>query len=90
MLQSKQEYYYNEAEELFLWDYLVLDEASMIDLSLMKQLLAKTHLQAQLVLVGIGQLHPIEVGYFFFDLCQTKQKISFFLFNSKRDFALKL
>ena len=81
MLQSKQEYYYNEAEELFLWDYLVLDEASMIDLSLMKQLLAKTHLQAQLVLVGDSlQLHPIEVGYFFFDLCQTLQKIRPFFF----------
>ena len=74
MLQSKKDYYYSEAEELFLWDYLVLDEASMIDLVLIERLLEKTHPQTQLVLVGDSlQLHPIEVGYFFFDLCQALQ-----------------
>ena len=74
VLQSKKDYYYSEAEELFLWDYLVLDEASMIDLVLIERLLEKTHPRTQLVLVGDSlQLHPIEVGYFFFDLCQALQ-----------------
>ena len=40
MLNSKHNYYYNETEDLFLWDYLVLDEASMVDLVLMGKLLA--------------------------------------------------
>ena len=46
----------------------------MIDLVLIERLLEKTHPQTQLVLVGDSlQLHPIEVGYFFFDLCQALQ-----------------
>ena len=81
MLNSKHNYYYNETEDLFLWDYLVLDEASMVDLVLMGKLLAKTHPQTKLVLVGDSlQLHPIEVGYFFFDLCQALKKVQPFFF----------
>ena len=81
VLHSKHNYYYNEAEDLFLWDYLVLDEASMVDLVLMGKLLAKTHAQTKLVLVGDSfQLHPIEAGYFFFDLCQALKKIQPFFF----------
>ncbi len=74
MLQSKHDYYYSEEEDLFLWDYLVLDETSMIDLALIGRLLSKTHPHSKVVLVGDHlQLHPIEVGYFFFDLCQALQ-----------------
>ena len=51
MLNSKHNYYYNETEDLFLWDYLVLDEASMVDLVLMGKLLAKTHPQTKVLVV---------------------------------------
>ena len=47
----------------------------------MGKLLAKTHPQTKLVLVGDSlQLHPIEVGYFFFDLCQALKKVQPFFF----------
>lgn len=53
-------------------DLVIVDEASMIDLSLMRHLLDAVPADATLVLVGdADQLAPVEVGTVFADLCHA-------------------
>lgn len=55
-------------------DLLILDEASMIDLQLMKNLLCALPSKARLVLIGDkDQLPPVEQGAVFHDLCPDEQ-----------------
>ena len=75
MLSSKESYYYNLDKEEFLWDHLIIDEISMVDLALMCRLLKKIASSTKITLVGDSQqLNPINAGYFFFDLCQALHK----------------
>ncbi|RTL50465.1 MAG: exodeoxyribonuclease V subunit alpha, partial [Rhodocyclaceae bacterium] len=55
-------------------DLLVVDEASMVDLSLMAKVLAALPAQARLVLLGDqDQLASVEAGAVFADLCQSAE-----------------
>ena len=86
MLFNKVSYYYDAAKECFLWDYLIIDEASMIDLELMELLLKQTSEKTKLTLVGDNlQLNPIEAGYFFFDICTSMQKHKPFFYISLQE-----
>ena len=51
-------------------DVIIVDEGSMIDVTLMSQLLARVKPGARLILLGDGdQLPPVEAGSVFADLC---------------------
>ena len=76
MLNNKNSYIYNKKEKNFDWDFLIVDETSMISLSLMARVLEKTAKKTKVVLIGdYRQIHPIEAGYFFFDLSLAVKKI---------------
>ncbi len=67
---GKTTYKYNKKNPLHL-DVLIVDEASMIDLSLMTSLLEALPATTKLVLLGDkDQLSPVETGNVFSDLCQ--------------------
>lgn len=64
-------FYRNEERQLAV-DVLVVDEASMIDLSLMAHLLAALPASARLILLGDrDQLAAVEAGAVFADLCAS-------------------
>ncbi|QJC30141.1 exodeoxyribonuclease V subunit alpha [Enterobacteriaceae endosymbiont of Plateumaris sericea] len=55
-------------------DLLIIDEASMIDLTLMSIILNILSTNSKLILLGDdNQLPPIEMGYIFKDLCNFKK-----------------
>jgi len=56
------------------FDLVIIDEASMVDLSLMHQLIRHLHPKTQLILLGDkDQLASVEAGSVFADLCQKKE-----------------
>lgn len=64
--------YYRNREQPLAVDVLVVDEASMIDLSLMTHLLAALPESARLILLGDrDQLAAVEAGAVFADLCAS-------------------
>ncbi len=64
--------YYRNKERPLATDVLVVDEASMIDLSLMAHLLAALPATARLILLGDrDQLAAVEAGAVFADLCAS-------------------
>ena len=75
MLQNKNSYSYHKELKEFDWDFLVLDETSMISLSLIAKVLKKTAKKTKIIFIGDHQqLNPIEAGYFFFDLSLAMKK----------------
>ncbi|QJC29254.1 exodeoxyribonuclease V subunit alpha [Enterobacteriaceae endosymbiont of Plateumaris rustica] len=55
-------------------DLLIIDEASMIDLSLMSIILNVLSINSRLILLGDdNQLPPIELGFIFQDICNFKK-----------------
>jgi len=70
-LHSAIKYKQLKAETVVLpYDLIVVDEASMIELPLMVELLSKIKGNGKLVLVGDAyQLPPVEQGDIFYDLC---------------------
>ena len=72
LLVSKKSYYYNKNKEQFLWDWVIIDEASMVGLALICQLLKKLPHHTKLAFIGDSeQLTPLDAGYFFFDICKA-------------------
>lgn len=92
MLNQKNSYYYNQEEQFFLWDYLIVDESSMIDIALLYKLLTKTHHKTKISFVGDSrQLNPINAGYFFFDFCQSLQKTKpYFFVDLQENYRIKI
>lgn len=69
-------FYYNETNTLPL-DVLILDEASMVDLSMMSALVSALAPQTQLVLLGDEQqLASVEAGNILAELCKPLQQWS--------------
>lgn len=66
------EFYHHKGNPLHM-DVLILDEASMIDLSLMAKLIAALPSQVQLILLGDKQqLASVEVGNVLAELCHSE------------------
>jgi exodeoxyribonuclease V alpha subunit len=72
LLKNKKSYYYNEEKEQFLWDWVIIDETSMVDLALIYKLLKSLPENTKTIFIGDSyQLNPIDAGYFFFDICSA-------------------
>lgn len=70
------EFFHNEHNRLNL-DVLILDEASMVDISLMNRLINALPQQAQLILLGDQQqLASVEAGNVMADLCAAQFKLN--------------
>lgn len=75
LLRNKKDYYYNKEKEQFLWDWLIIDETSMVDLALICSLLKQLAPHTKTVFIGDSfQLNPIDAGHFFFDICRAMQQ----------------
>lgn len=70
--QGLNEFTYNENNKLFV-DVLIVDEASMVDLSLMSKLLAAVPKHAQVILLGDRQqLSSVETGNVLAEICRVE------------------
>jgi exodeoxyribonuclease V alpha subunit len=70
--QGLNDFAYNENNKLFL-DVLIVDEASMVDLSLMSKLLSAVPAHAQVILLGDKQqLSSVETGNVLSELCRPE------------------
>ncbi len=87
-LKDKPGFHYNKNNPLLL-DVMIIDEASMIDISLLTRLLEAIPVKAQVIILGdIHQLSSIQAGSVLKDICSVKNLSSniFFLeynFRSK-------
>lgn len=62
--------------DIFSYDLIIVDEASMIDLRIMANLLASIDTDTRIVLIGDkNQLAPIEAGQVFAELCTIKSTV---------------
>jgi len=70
VIPKRQEFKHNRDNPLHL-DVLIVDEASMVDISLMAKLLSAVPAHAKLILLGDkDQLASVEAGAVFADICQ--------------------
>jgi len=68
------EWRYNAENQLAKYDWIIIDEASMIDIELAWRLLQAIPLETRIVLIGdIDQLAPVGPGSFFRDLILSKK-----------------
>ncbi|MCD4722260.1 MAG: exodeoxyribonuclease V subunit alpha [Desulfobacula sp.] len=87
-LKNRPGFYYNKNNPLQI-DLIIIDEASMIDISLLTRLLEAVPLEAKVIILGDQhQLSSIQAGSIFSDICSVKGLFSniFFLeynFRSK-------
>ena len=73
--RGRNDFYYNSNNKLPI-DVLVLDEASMVDLSLMSKLMSALPSRCQLVLIGDKeQLASVEAGNLLAEICAPLQSI---------------
>lgn len=74
--RGRNDFYYNKNNKLPI-DVLVLDEASMVDLSLMSKLMSALPNHCQLVLIGDKeQLASVEAGNLLAEICAPLQMLS--------------
>jgi len=72
-LKNKKDFIYNHNKKKIAADCVIIDETSMIDISLMDRLLEAIDISTKLIFVGDkNQLGSIETGSIFSDLCKSK------------------
>lgn len=75
-LKDRPGFYYNKKNQLQI-DAIIIDEASMIDISLLTRLLEAVPLAARVILLGDKhQLSSIQAGMVFSDICNVKELCS--------------
>lgn len=87
-LKNRPGFYYNK-DNLLKTDVLIIDEASMIDISLLTRLLEAVPEKARVILLGDkNQLSSIQAGSVFSDICNAKS-LSSLLFVLEYNFRSK-
>ena len=72
-------YFKHDAANPLPYNWIIIDEASMIDMPLFAKLLAATGTQTRIVLLGDkDQLASVEAGSLFGDLCQSVPQLNLF------------
>jgi len=76
LLQISKDRYKPFVKNLYPYDLIIVDEASMIDLKMMSYLLSSISKKTRLVLIGDkNQLSPVETGQVFAEACSLKQTV---------------
>lgn len=76
LLQIGKDRYKHFKKDLYPYDLIIVDEASMIDLKMMAYLLSSVSRQTRLILIGDkNQLSPVETGQVFSEACNLKQTV---------------
>lgn len=82
---NNNKFYYNENNKLLI-DYLILDESSMISLSMMSKIIESLNKNTSIIFIGDkNQLPPIENGSIFKDICYFSK----FGYSKKRILQIK-
>ncbi len=88
-------YFKHDAQNPLNYDIVIVDESSMIGVSLMAKLISAIPLDKQIILLGDkDQLASVEAGSVFGDICQSQEKMNQFsqkyldIINQFSDFGL--